>query len=100
IGYADADWNNPGAPWKCHAITPKGDWQRFTHGLGSGDVNGDGRIDILEKDAWWEQPASLANDPVWTRHPFPFGTGGAQMVVYDVNGRSEEHTSELQSRVD
>ena len=49
-------------------------------------MNGDGRIDILEKDAWWEQPASLANDPVWVRHPFPFGTGGAQMVVYDVNG--------------
>ena len=86
IGYAEADWKNPGAPWKFHAITPKGDWQRFTHGLGSGDVNGDGRIDILEKDAWWEQPASLTNDPVWTRHPFPFGTGGAQMVVYDVNG--------------
>jgi len=86
IGYATADWKNPAAPWTFHAITPKGDWQRFTHGLGSGDVNGDGKIDILEKDAWWEQPASLAGDPVWIRHPAAFGTGGAQMVVYDVNG--------------
>jgi hypothetical protein len=86
IGYATADWKNPGAPWTFHPITPKGDWQRFTHGLGSGDVNGDGKIDILEKDAWWEQPPSLGGDPVWIRHPAPFGTGGGQMVVYDVNG--------------
>ena len=86
IGYAQADWSNPAAPWTFHPITPKGEWQRFTHGLGAGDVNGDGRIDILEKDGWWEQPQSLANDPVWVRHPFSFGAGGAQMVVYDVNG--------------
>src|SRR5439155_18953724 len=83
LGYAEADWKNPGAPWTFHPISPKGGYQRFTHGLGSGDVNGDGRVDILEKDGWWEQPASLADSPVWTKHPFNFGTGGAQMVVYD-----------------
>ena len=61
-------------------------WQRFTHGLGFGDVNGDGLNDILEKDGWWEQPASLAGDPVWKRHPFSFAAkGGAQMYVMDVN---------------
>ncbi len=86
IGYAQADWKNPGAPWTFHPITPKGKWQRYTHGLGCGDLNGDGRVDILEKDGWWEQPPSLANDPVWVKHPFTFGNGGAQMVVYDVNG--------------
>jgi hypothetical protein len=86
LGYAQADWKDPAAPWKFHPITPKGSYQRFTHGLGCGDVNGDGRIDILEKDGWWEQPASLEGDPVWTKHPFHFGEGGAQMVVYDVNG--------------
>jgi len=86
MGYATADWKNPGQPWKFHAITPKGDWQRFTHGIGAGDVNGDGRVDILDKDGWWEQPASTANDPVWTRHPFKFAERGAQIYVYDVNG--------------
>ena len=72
IGYAEADWKNPAAPWKFHPISPKGGYQRFTHGIGCGDINGDGRIDIIEKDGWWEQPASLANDPVWIKHPFHF----------------------------
>ena len=40
------------------AISPKRGYQRFTHGLGVGDVNGDGRLDVLEKDGWWEQPAA------------------------------------------
>ena len=86
LGYATADWKNPAAPWKFHAISPKGGYQKFTHGLGYGDVNGDGRIDILEKDGWWEQPASTANDPVWTKHPFKFADNAAQILVYDVNG--------------
>jgi hypothetical protein len=86
IGYAEADWKNSAAPWKFHPVSPKGDYQRYTHGIGSGDINGDGRIDILDKDGWWEQPATLANDPVWTKHPFPFAPAAAQMLVYDVNG--------------
>jgi len=71
---------------KFHPISPKGHWQRFTHGLGVGDVNGDGRIDFLEKDGWWEQPASLGGDPVWQKHDVKFGKGGAQMYAYDVDG--------------
>jgi hypothetical protein len=86
IGYAETDWKNPAAPWKFHPISPKGDYQRFTHGIGAGDINGDGRIDIIEKDGWWEQPASLAGDPVWVKHPFKFAQNAAQMLVYDVNG--------------
>jgi hypothetical protein len=65
-------------------------WQRFTHGLGWGDVNGDGRNDVLEKDGWWEQPASLVGNPVWKYHKYDFtagsNRGGAQMYVFDVNG--------------
>jgi hypothetical protein len=85
-GYAAPDWKNPAAPWRFHPITPNNKYGNFTHGLGVGDVNGDRRADLLEKDGWWEQPASLSGDPVWTLHPQPMGSGGAQMYAYDVNG--------------
>jgi hypothetical protein len=85
-GYARPDWSDPRKPWKFHPISPNNNYHKFTHGLGIGDVNGDGRLDLLEKNGWWEQPASLEGDPVWKFHAFTFGTGGAQMYAYDVNG--------------
>jgi FG-GAP-like repeat len=86
IGYAEADWKHPDLPWAFHAISPKGDYQRFTHGIGCGDINGDGKTDILDKDGWWEQPASLEGHPLWVKHAFHFAAAAAQMLVYDVNG--------------
>lgn len=86
-GYAQPDPEDPAKPWRWHRITPDRGYGAFTHGLGVGDVNGDGRMDLLEKDGWWEQPPSLEGDPAWTHHPFRFsGPGGAQMFAYDVNG--------------
>lgn len=85
-GWAEPDAANPTAPFKWHSLSPNKNYHKFTHGLGIGDVNGDGRTDLLEKDGWWEQPASLAGDPVWKHHPQTFGVGGAQMYAYDVNG--------------
>ena len=86
LGYAEPDAKDPNAKWIWHNISPKGSYQRYTHGLGVGDVNGDGRLDILEATGWWEQPASLDGDPVWKKHEAIFGKGGAQMYAYDVNG--------------
>jgi hypothetical protein len=85
-GYAEPDWQNPAKPWRFHPISPNNKYGNFTHGMGLGDVNGDGRSDLLEKNGWWEQPASLAGDPVWTFHKQPMGAGGSQMHAYDVNG--------------
>jgi hypothetical protein len=85
-GYATPDWSDPSRPWTFHPISPNNKYGNFTHGLGLGDVDGDRRPDLLEKNGWWAQPASLAGDPIWQFHPQPMGTGGAQMHAYDVNG--------------
>jgi hypothetical protein len=87
LGYA-MPARDPIAPWEFHAISPPGPYVAFTHGLGVGDMTGDGRADVLEKTGYWEQPEDLAGDPAWTKHDFDFGTavGGAQMFACDVDG--------------
>lgn len=85
FGYAQMT-ADPTKPWKFHAISPDRGYTRYTHGLGVGDVNGDGRQDILEKSGWWEQPAD-GLEGEWKHHPFEFSQpGGAQMFAYDVDG--------------
>lgn len=87
LGYATPDRADSKRPWTFHAITSGGNWTRYTHGLGYGDINGDGRADLLTKDGWWEQPSSLEGDPVWKSHSFRFAErGGSQMFAYDVDG--------------
>lgn len=96
VGYAEYDPKNPAAKWTWHDISPKPmvkgpdgkekpRYFRFTHGLGVGDVNGDGRADILESSGWWEQPAKL-DGTLWAKHDAEWGGGGSQMFAYDVNG--------------
>jgi|688.fasta_scaffold00104_73 hypothetical protein len=84
-GYTETG-SDPTQPWAFKAVTPVKGYQRFTHGLGIGDVNGDGRSDILEKDGWWEQPADRTQIP-WPFHAVAFsGPGGAQMYAVDLDG--------------
>jgi putative membrane-bound dehydrogenase-like protein len=87
LGYAEIPTDDPTKLWPFHGISPKKDYQRFTHGMGVGDVNNDGRLDVLEKNGWYEQPAQASKDKVWTFHAVPFSQGGgAQMLVFDVDG--------------
>ncbi|MCU1324977.1 MAG: hypothetical protein JWN34_347 [Bryobacterales bacterium] len=84
MAYAKPDPANPTAPWKVHNISEPG--LAGPHGMGTGDVNGDGRVDVVNSRGWWEQPATGAGDGPWKFHEASFGTGGAEMGVYDVNG--------------
>ena len=86
LGYATWDPQRPSEPWQFHAVSPPGDYQRFTHGAGFGDIDGDGRVDVLEKDGWWQQPTERKEGEPWIFHRFKFGDAPAQMLVYDVNG--------------
>ena len=61
------------------------DLTRYAHGLGFGDINGDGRNDIIQSKGWWRLE-SIDGDPLWIHHTWPFELDGAQMLVYDVDG--------------
>lgn len=86
LGYASPDWARPDQPWKWTAIAPKGGYGMFTHGHGFGDINGDGKPDYLEANAWWEQPAKLEQAKTWIKHPFKFADAAAQLLTMDVDG--------------
>jgi hypothetical protein len=56
------------------------------HGLGFGDINGDGRMDIVLNNGWWEAP-QRPYEEAWTFHQeFELGgTASVPILVYDVN---------------
>jgi hypothetical protein len=89
FGYAKYDAADVTKAWVFTAISDVRTKTPYLHGLGVGDLNGDGRPDIVEKDGWFEQPADLAAPWVW--HPESFaGPGGAQMLVFDVDGDGDQ----------
>ncbi len=85
VGFAKAV-EDVNAEWKLFPVSEKNapGAQRYSHGIGSGDVNKDGKNDVIIPNGWWEAPASAADGP-WKFHPanFDCGGGAAQMFVYD-----------------
>jgi hypothetical protein len=60
--------------------------QRFSHGLGVGDVNGDGRMDVICTGGWWEQPEKQDGKTPWKFHPANLGAACADMFATDLDG--------------
>lgn len=76
--------DDPTQPWPIRVLAGPND-PKPGHGLGAGDVNGDGRADVLCPDGWWEAPADPAQLP-WAFHPAKLSHSCAQMAVMDVDG--------------
>jgi len=54
------------------------------HGLGFGDVDGDGRRDVLSIDAWYRAPDRA--DAAWSETLADLGAPAAQMYAFDADG--------------
>jgi len=92
LGYAKPSERKATERWTFAPCSAPEKWGQYQHGLGVGDVNGDGRPDLLMNSGWWEQPAAVAagqTPPEWRKHPADFGKGGAQMYAYDVDGDAD-----------
>jgi hypothetical protein len=66
--------------WVKHVVSH----QSYGHGIGVGDVNGDGRNDILTPKGWLEAPADVRAEGEWVfhatdwaQHPIPAAGRGA-----------------------
>ena len=81
--------NNPGKPLIYFVLEKANTFRRVTvaptqgHGLGFGDVNGDGRGDFVMAKGWLE---NRGNNP-WELHDeFDFGSASIPIIVTDLTG--------------
>jgi dienelactone hydrolase len=56
------------------------------HGIGTGDINGDGRVDVVGRNGWAEAPEDRRTGR-WIWHPdFDLGQASIPILVVDVDG--------------
>ena len=86
LGWCSIPTEESTQPWPFHIIDAGTGLHHFTHGLGVGDLSGDGRADVVLNHGWWEQPAELGGP--WTFHEQRLSKayGGAQILVHDWDG--------------
>jgi hypothetical protein len=88
LGYAvpSAD---PEQPWEFVAISGQEFSTPYVHGLGVGDVNSDGLMDVIEASGYWLQGPGESferREANFTQGVESAVEGGAQMYAFDVDG--------------
>ena len=72
----------PQVTWKKHDLGRAG----AGHGVGIGDVNRDGKMDIITPKGWYEQPATKPSEE-WVFHPeFELGAASVLILGRDFDG--------------
>lgn len=72
----------PKVVWRKHVLGSEG----IGHGIGVGDVNSDGRLDVITSQGWYQQPPN-ADSERWVFHK-EFNLGAASIFILgrDVDG--------------
>jgi FG-GAP-like repeat len=79
--YYELTSKSPKVEWTARNLAPQG----AGHGLGHGDVNSDGRIDLIAPKGWYEQPKQPGED--WVYHAeFELGTASIEIIGHDFDG--------------
>ncbi len=73
--------------WTAHIISKDSvrGTHMYTHGLGFGDMNRDGRTDVVMREGWWEAPVNRKQED-WIFHPADLGDECSQMYIMDLDG--------------
>ena len=99
-GHPEIVPNTPGGPQRIYKLITDargrgtGKFKEFVvhdkpsgHGFGFGDLNGDGRGEIILAKGWLEAPADPLGGKPWTLHEeFDLGSASCPVIVADVNG--------------
>lgn len=69
-----------------HVVSELGNAQSNGHGLGFGDLNGDGKQDMIYQHGWYEQPAAGPYSGPWKyHHDFDLPHASCPILIVDLN---------------
>jgi hypothetical protein len=73
--------------WKRHNLSQENvnGTERFSHGIGFGDINMDGIKDVVIKEGWFEGKKNQSSGD-WVFHAANLGDACSHMQVLDING--------------